>query len=140
MPTMLFAAEEVTNGGSAGWFLTHAWLIPVIPAVGFAVIILIGKRLPRKGSEVGIAALAAAFVLALGTAIQWIQRVEDAGAGEGALGLVAQHRPVDHAARRGSPRRRGAGRHELDVVAVGRHDVRHRHLHRRPRCRPPASW
>ena len=85
---MLFAAEEVTNGGSAGWFLTHAWLIPVIPAVGFAVIILIGKRLPRKGSEVGIAALAAAFVLALGTAIQWIQRVEDAGAGEGALGLL----------------------------------------------------
>ena len=66
MPTMLFA-QEVTNGGGAGWFLTHAWLIPVIPAVGFAVIILVGKRLPKKGSEVGIAALGAAFVLAVGT-------------------------------------------------------------------------
>ena len=39
---------------SAGWFLEHAFLIPVIPAVAFAVIILFGKQLPMKGSEVGI--------------------------------------------------------------------------------------
>ena len=30
----------------AAWFLEHAWLIPVIPGVAFALIILIGKRLP----------------------------------------------------------------------------------------------
>ena len=48
---------------STGWFLENAWLIPVIPGVAFFVIILFGKRLPMKGSEVGIASMAAALVL-----------------------------------------------------------------------------
>jgi NADH-quinone oxidoreductase subunit L len=81
------SAELVTTAG--GWFLTHAWLIPVIPAVAFFLILLFGKRLPFKGAELGIAGVGAAFVLALGTAFQWVQRVEDAGHGEGALGLVS---------------------------------------------------
>ena len=37
-----------------GWFLEHAWLIPVIPGLAFWVIILFGKKLPMKGSEVGL--------------------------------------------------------------------------------------
>jgi NADH-quinone oxidoreductase subunit L len=61
---------------SAGWFLEHAFLIPVIPAVAFAVIILFGKQLPMKGSEVGIVSMVAALVLAAGTAYQWIDLVE----------------------------------------------------------------
>jgi NADH-quinone oxidoreductase subunit L len=88
---MLFAAEVVAEGAhQAGWFLENAWLIPVIPAVAFAIIILFGKRLPAKGAEIGVTGLAAAFVLSIGTAYQWIQRVEDAGhAEEGALGLIS---------------------------------------------------
>ena len=64
---------------AAGWFLENAWLIPVIPGVAFALIILIGKRLPWQGSELGVASMAAATVLSVGTAIQWIQRSDDAG-------------------------------------------------------------
>ncbi len=61
---------------SAGWFLEHAWLIPVIPAVAFAVIILFGKKLPMQGSEVGLVSMIAALVIAAGTAYQWIDLVE----------------------------------------------------------------
>ena len=68
---------------SSGWFLEHAFIIPIIPAVAFAIIILFGKRLPMKGSEVGLASMVAAFVLAAGTTIQWIQRVDSIGGGEG---------------------------------------------------------
>jgi NADH-quinone oxidoreductase subunit L len=63
----------------AGWFLENAWLIPLIPGVAFAVIILFGKRLPMKGAEIGIASMAAATVLAAGAGYQWIQRTNDAG-------------------------------------------------------------
>src|SRR6476660_1235827 len=74
------------------WFLDHAWLVPLIPALSFVVILFFGKRMPRKGAEVGIAAVAASFVLACGTLVGWIQRVRDAehthgaGAAIGALG------------------------------------------------------
>ena len=41
-----------------GWFLENAWLIPVIPGVAFWLIILFGKRLPMKGTELGLASMA----------------------------------------------------------------------------------
>jgi NADH-quinone oxidoreductase subunit L len=63
---------------SAGWFLENAWLIPVVPAVAFALIIFFGKKMPMKGSEFGVASIAASTVLAVGVAYQWIQRVHDA--------------------------------------------------------------
>jgi NADH-quinone oxidoreductase subunit L len=63
---------------TSGWFLENAWLIPLIPGVAFAVILLFGKRLPLKGAEVGIASMAAATVLAGGAAYQWIQRTDSA--------------------------------------------------------------
>jgi NADH-quinone oxidoreductase subunit L len=56
--------------------LRNAWLIPFIPAVSFFVILFFGKRLPKKGSEVGILALAAAFVLSLAAAAEWIGKDE----------------------------------------------------------------
>jgi NADH-quinone oxidoreductase subunit L len=73
-----------------GWFLEHAWLIPVIPGVAFWVIILIGKRLPMKGSEIGVLSMAASLVLAAGTAVQWIQRTNAVvGGGEaGPFGML----------------------------------------------------
>ena len=67
---------------SAGWFLEHAWLIPLIPGVAFAIIILFGKYevngkrvLPWAGAEVGIASMMAALVISIGTAYQWIHHV-----------------------------------------------------------------
>ena len=55
--------------------LTHAWLIPLIPAVSFVAILAIGKKLPRGGSEIGIASVAICFALSLAVAGGWIQRV-----------------------------------------------------------------
>jgi NADH-quinone oxidoreductase subunit L len=76
---------------TSGWFLENAWLIPLIPGIGFALILLVGKRLPMQGSEIGIATMAASLVIATGAAYQWIQRVDSAheGEGEGAFGAVA---------------------------------------------------
>ena len=59
--------------------LDNAWIIPLIPAASFFIILAIGKRLPRKGSEIGIAAVGIAFVLALATNVQWFSHVDDAG-------------------------------------------------------------
>ena len=60
---MLLAQETSEHAVEAtGWFLEHAWLIPLIPGVAFFLIILIGKRLPRGGSELGIASMVASFV------------------------------------------------------------------------------
>jgi NADH-quinone oxidoreductase subunit L len=73
------------------WFLDHAWLIPVIPAASFFVILLFGKRTNQAtngGSYIGIAAILTSFVLAVGTAYQWIQRVQDHEGGENALAAL----------------------------------------------------
>ncbi|MHB1129453.1 MAG: NADH-quinone oxidoreductase subunit 5 family protein [Ilumatobacteraceae bacterium] len=76
---MIIASVEVLQSLSAGWFLDHAWLVPLIPAIAFAVIVLVGKRLPMKGSEVGIISMVASLVISLGAAYQWIQRVHSGG-------------------------------------------------------------
>ena len=74
---------------SSGWFLENAWLIALIPAIGFALIIGIGKRMPFKGAEIGITSMAVSLVLATGTALQWIQRTNSADAhSEEAVGFV----------------------------------------------------
>src|SRR5712691_1927219 len=75
------------------FFLDQAWLVPLIPAVSFVVILLFGKRMPRHGSEVGVAAVGASFVLSCGAAVRWIMRVQDARGGSalGALGRSIGH-------------------------------------------------
>ena len=75
---LLAAETEILAPLASGWFLENAWLIPVIPAIAFALIILIGKRLPMKGSELGVASMLASLVLSAGAAYQWIQRVNSA--------------------------------------------------------------
>jgi NADH-quinone oxidoreductase subunit L len=72
------------------WFMENAWLVPLIPAVSFVLILLFGKRMPKQGSELGILAVGSSFVLSVGAAIGWINRVNDAEGAEGehALGMV----------------------------------------------------
>src|SRR5262245_14811106 len=60
--------------------LDYAWIIPLIPAASFFLILFFGKRLPRKGSEIGIAAVGLAFVLALVVNFNWYHHVDDAEA------------------------------------------------------------
>ena len=74
---------------SSGWFLENAWLIALVPAIAFALIIGFGKRMPFKGAEIGITSMAVSLVLATGTALQWIQRTNSADAhSEEAVGFV----------------------------------------------------
>ena len=75
----LVASEsEVLAPLASGWFLEHAWLVPVVPAIAFALIILIGKRLPMKGSELGVLSMFSSLVLSAGAGYQWIQRTKSA--------------------------------------------------------------
>src|SRR5690349_18865071 len=59
--------------------LDQAWLIPTLPALSFVAILFFGKRLPRKGSEIGILAVGASFVLACVTVVQWIHKIDTSG-------------------------------------------------------------
>ncbi len=54
--------------------LTHAWIIPLLMALSFLLILSFGKRLPKGGAEIGIAAVGLCFVLALATGVGWVQR------------------------------------------------------------------
>jgi len=49
-----------------------AWVIPALPLAAFFVILLLGKRLPRGGDFVGIAAIAASLVVTIGIVAQVI--------------------------------------------------------------------
>ena len=84
--------------------LDAAWLIPSIPAISFALIVFFGKRMPKKGAEIGILAVGASFVGAIVAAAQWIDHVDSAtGKSEGlkafGKGMLAQaqgHESVVH--------------------------------------------
>ena len=85
MNALLLANE---TAASAGWMLRNAWIIPLIPALSFVLILLVGKRTPGKGHWIGLVAVSASFVMASVVGVQWIQHVNDAhreGAGEHAL-------------------------------------------------------
>ena len=56
--------------------LEHVWIIPLIPAVTFWLILFFGKRLPWQGAEIGVGALLACFALSVVVAGQWIAREE----------------------------------------------------------------
>ena len=63
----MFAASEVAAEAlKSGWFLENAWIIPIVPAVAFALIIFFGKKMPMKGSEFGVLSMLGSLVLAAG--------------------------------------------------------------------------
>jgi NADH-quinone oxidoreductase subunit L len=54
--------------------LELAWLLPAITFASFWVILFIGKRLPRGGSEIGVLLVGVTLVLASVMAFQWVVR------------------------------------------------------------------
>jgi NADH-quinone oxidoreductase subunit L len=69
----VFAAEAAET---VPWIFENIWIVPALMAASFVVILSFGKRLPFKGSEVGIAAVGISFVLSCFAAYQWIDAVE----------------------------------------------------------------
>jgi len=69
--------DSVGEGGhealdAASWILQQGWLMPLVPAVSFFAILFFGKRLPRKGAEIGLAAVGFTFLWAVLSAFEWI--------------------------------------------------------------------
>ncbi|MDP1794205.1 MAG: NADH-quinone oxidoreductase subunit L [Acidimicrobiales bacterium] len=54
--------------------LENAWLIPLVPVVSFFLILFFGKRLPSKGSVIGVASLAICLAMSLALAAEWLAR------------------------------------------------------------------
>jgi NADH-quinone oxidoreductase subunit L len=107
--------------------LTHVWIIPLIPALSFVAILAFGKKLPKKGAEIGIASVTICLVLALVTGIGWINRVNhppESAHAEAAIESVegheaeataeADHTPADAApAEEGEPAAAGEEEHHV---------------------------
>src|SRR3954451_15969752 len=70
---MLFLATEAVTHAANGGVAEKAWLIPLLPALSFVVILFFGKKLPKGGSESGMLAIGTSFVLAVLVAAQWIK-------------------------------------------------------------------
>ena len=49
-----------------------SWLIPLVPALSFLVILFFGKKMPKQGAEAGILAVGFSFVVSLLVAAEWI--------------------------------------------------------------------
>jgi len=109
--------------------LRNAWIIPALPVASFVVILFFGRRLPRQGHEVGLAAVGLAFVLSLVAAAQWVDRpatlvVEGPaaeGAAEGHATLEAAPAPAggghgEPGAEAGAEGEAGEGEHEVEPI------------------------
>ena len=61
------------------WILDYAFVIPLIPAISFVVILLFGRSVigVERVQKVGIAAVGIVWVLSMIAAVAWITRVED---------------------------------------------------------------
>ncbi|WP_436793702.1 NADH-quinone oxidoreductase subunit 5 family protein [Actinospongicola halichondriae] len=69
----MIAAETV----EAGWFLEHAYLVPLIMAASFGLTLAIGKRLGKNASWIGIVAIGTCFLFAIAANVQWNSYVHD---------------------------------------------------------------
>ena len=65
-------SEVSTVTNDANWFLENAWIIALLPAISFVLILFFGKKMPFKGAEFGITAVSISFVLAILTGIAWM--------------------------------------------------------------------
>jgi NADH-quinone oxidoreductase subunit L len=52
--------------------IRYSWIIAALPFLSFLLIVFLGKRMPGKGAEIGIVAVAAAFVLSLIVAFHFV--------------------------------------------------------------------
>ncbi len=101
-------------GLEGSWFLEHAWLIPLIPAASFFLILFFGKRMPKKGAEIGIAALGVCFAMALATNVQWRDHVND-----------AEHKAEAHEAEEGVEGEHGLADGESAASAISSAEEEH---------------
>src|SRR5438132_12242405 len=86
--------------------LEHAWLIPAITFASFWLILFFGKRLPFKGSEIGLFAVGLCLVLSIVAGAQWINhksvpvkeegRVEAVASGDAAHETEMMRETVDY--------------------------------------------
>ena len=53
------------------WFFTHVWIIPALMVASFVLILFFGKKMPKKGSEIGILFVGIALIFAICTAVNW---------------------------------------------------------------------
>ena len=92
------AVPEVSFTSEANWFLENVWIIPLLPALSFLGILFFGKRLPKGGAELGIAAIGAAFILAILTNVAWLDHRDNFdGVAESKLhGVVEDSHGDDH--------------------------------------------
>ena len=110
--------------------LEYAWIIPAIPAVSFVLILFFGKRLPKKGAEIGILAVGASFVLSCVAVVPVDRPGRDATGGQRERARARSGR--ERVRRRGRRTAKPvvtpvvAPRH---VVAERRRRVRRRHPH-----------
>jgi NADH-quinone oxidoreductase subunit L len=72
------------------FLLDHLWIVPAIPFVSFWLILFAGKRLPAKGSELGIFALGASWVLSVASVVAWVRR-PTVGVGDQAIRQSIEH-------------------------------------------------
>ena len=70
------------------WMLENAFLIPLIPAISFVIIMVLGKKTVGKDRVhfIGIAAVGLVWAMSLVAAFQWTQRIEDPP--EGAVAVL----------------------------------------------------
>ncbi|MHB8671728.1 MAG: NADH-quinone oxidoreductase subunit L [Acidimicrobiales bacterium] len=100
--------------------LDQIWVIPLIPAVSFWLVLGLGRRLRWRGAEIAVPAVAASFVLSCVAVVQWITR-SPVGEGEGRLRPSIEHSLVWWRSSSGSlPAGSGGGAHPVSI-RVGVH-------------------
>ena len=129
------------------WFLEHAYVIPLIPAASFFLILFFGKRMPKKGAEIGIAAArhllrdGAGHQRPVARPRQRLRARRGRRRTKPRRGEAERRMPSPRATRR--PAAEGREAHEefdgrarpevMDVVVERRRRVHRRHAPRRPR-------
>jgi NADH-quinone oxidoreductase subunit L len=58
--------HAAASSGASNFFADHAFVIPILPFAAFTLILFFGKRMPRKGPEIGIATTLVALIWSVG--------------------------------------------------------------------------